>query len=427
MARQVRNAKVNTRSARAKLAARKSPYWTSITRGCALGYRKGAKGGTWVEKLVRDGLRKEKTIGPADDALDPDGRTAISFAQAQEKAREWFATTAKEAVGEPGKPESYKVKNAVMDYMEWFKANRKSVRETQYNFDGFIIPALGEIEVQELTTGKIRSWLHQIADTPPRLRTRPGEPQRYRDITDDPDAKRKRRFTANHQLTSLKAALNHAWREGKVTDDAAWRRVKPFQGVDVARLRYLSRDECVRLVNACDPAFRPLVQAALFSGCRYGEITRFRVSDFNSDAGAVLIREAKSGKDRHVFLTDDGQRFFEIATAGKLSDDFIFAKSNGTQWGKSHQRRPLLEACERAKIKPPASFHVLRHTYASHLVMNGAPLAVLARNLGHSDTRMAEKHYAHLAPSYVADAIRAAAPALGLKTTTNVQSLHTAR
>jgi site-specific recombinase XerD len=86
-----------------------------------------------------------------------------------------------------------------------------------------------------------------------------------------------------------------------------------------------------------------------------------------------------------------------------------------------------LEACERAKIKPPASFHVLRHTYASHLVMNGAPLPVLARNLGHSDTRMAEKHYAHLAPSYVADAIRAAAPALGLKTTTNVQSLHTAR
>jgi integrase len=49
--------------------------------------------------------------------------------------------------------------------------------------------------------------------------------------------------------------------------------------------------------------------------------------------------------------------------------------------------------------------------------MNGAPLFVVAKNLGHSDTRMVEKHYGHLAPSYVADAIRAAAPRFGIKAT----------
>ena len=48
--------------------------------------------------------------------------------------------------------------------------------------------------------------------------------------------------------------------------------------------------------------------------------------------------------------------------------------------------------------------------------MNGAPLQVVAHNLGHSDTRMVDKHYAHLQPSYVADAIRAAAPKLGIAT-----------
>jgi hypothetical protein len=47
--------------------------------------------------------------------------------------------------------------------------------------------------------------------------------------------------------------------------------------------------------------------------------------------------------------------------------------------------------------------------------MAGGPLMVVARNLGHSDTRMVEKHYGHLAPSYVADAIRAAAPKFGIK------------
>ena len=70
----------------------------------------------------------------------------------------------------------------------------------------------------------------------------------------------------------------------------------------------------------------------------------------------------------------------------------------------------MLEACERAKIKPAVSFHVLRHTHGSTLAMRGVPMGVIAEQLGHADTRMTEKHYAHLAPSYVADTIRAHFP-----------------
>jgi integrase len=50
-------------------------------------------------------------------------------------------------------------------------------------------------------------------------------------------------------------------------------------------------------------------------------------------------------------------------------------------------------------IIPPINFHGLRHTWASLAVMNGMPLLVVAKNLGHSDTRMVEKHYGHLAPT----------------------------
>jgi hypothetical protein len=46
--------------------------------------------------------------------------------------------------------------------------------------------------------------------------------------------------------------------------------------------------------------------------------------------------------------------------------------------------------------------------------MNGAPLLVVAKNLGHADTRMVEKHYGHLSKSYIAEAIRAAAPRFGI-------------
>jgi integrase len=65
----------------------------------------------------------------------------------------------------------------------------------------------------------------------------------------------------------------------------------------------------------------------------------------------------------------------------------------------------------------------LRHTYASSLAMKGVPMGVIAAQLGHSDTRMTSKHYAHIAPSYVADAIRAALPTIWLIEGTNVVAL----
>jgi integrase len=92
---------------------------------------------------------------------------------------------------------------------------------------------------------------------------------------------------------------------------------------------------------------------------------------------------------------------------------------------KSNQKRPMDEAVERAKISPAISFHGLRHTWASLATMAGVPLLVVAKNLGHTDTRMVEKHYGHLAPSYIADAIRAGAPRFGFKADSKVAAIGT--
>ncbi len=414
MPRTVRNPKLDTRSARTKLAARKSVYCTPITPGFTLGYRKGAKGGVWIAKFVRDGQRRETTIGPADDVMDADGIATLSFAQGQEKARHWFGQVAREAAGETGPSGPYTVADAVEDYMQWFRAHRKSVRDTDYSIKTYILPDLGPAELSKLTPARLREWHRKIAETPPRLRTRKGEAQQYRDTSGDPEAKRKRRATANRILTVLKAVLNHAWREGKIASDNTWRRVTPFKEADAARLRYLTRDECTRLVNACDPDFRQLVQAALVTGCRYGELTSFKVDDFNRDSGTVLVRESKSGKAHHTILANEGRAFFEEVTAGRPGDETLFLRADGKPWRKAHQHRRTDEACERAAINPRISFHILRHTYATRLVMAGVPLQVVAQNLGHADTRMVEKHYGHLTSSYVADTIRTAAPEMGI-------------
>jgi integrase len=168
---------------------------------------------------------------------------------------------------------------------------------------------------------------------------------------------------------------------------------------------------------------RPPVRAGLETGCRYDGLTQLEVCDFNPDANTLAIRRSKSGKPRHVVLTAEGAAFFGDHCAGRNGHELMFHHDNGGAWQKSEQARPMAEACERARIKPAISFHILRHTWASHAVMNGVPLLVVAKNLGHVDTRMVEKHYGHLAPSFIADAIRAGAPRYRVKDDNRVTPL----
>ena len=193
--------------------------------------------------------------------------------------------------------------------------------------------------------------------------------------------------------------------------------------MEEARARYLSVAEAQRLINSADIDFRPLVEAALQTGCRYGELTALQVADYNPDAGTIHIRRSKSGKARHVILTDEGSELFRRLCAGRLGSDTIFLRVDGGAWKASQQARPMLDACMRGKISPPVGIHQLRHTYASLSVMGGVPLVVVARNLGHVDTRMVEKFYGHLEDTYLANAIRAGAPRFNMPETKKIVTI----
>jgi len=104
--------------------------------------------------------------------------------------------------------------------------------------------------------------------------------------------------------------------------------------------------------------------------------------------------------------------FFARQAIGPEPTAPMFPKADLTRWGKGHGQRPLTRARTAARLDH-ITFHELRHTYASHAIMAGAPLMVVAENLGHRDTRMVEKHYGHLAQSFVRDTIRKTAPVLG--------------
>lgn len=428
MARTVRNAKIDTRSARVKLSERREPYWTPISAGCAIGYRRGAKGGTWVARLRgEDGKQHYEALGAADDARDADGLTVYSFPQAQDRARAFFAKRARELAGdfEPSAG-PYIVAKALDAYFhERERRGSKGLAKDRAAARARILPALAEVELVKLTTKRIRDWHTGLATAAKLTRTARITKVRKGHAVDmkDADAVRARRATANRTLTVLKAALNHAYHEGRVSTDEAWRKVKPFREADAPIVHFLSDDECRRIVNACDGAFRNIVKGALLTGCRYGELTRMRACDFNAEAGTITVQLSKAGKPRHVALTEEGRALFSELTAGRTGRDLVFIREDGKVWGPSHQQRPLEAASARAKIEPAATFHILRHTYASSLAMRGVPMGVIAAQLGHSDTRMTERHYAHLSPNYVADTVRAALPALGIVDRSNVAKL----
>ena len=432
MARTLRNIKLDTRSARLKLLMRREPYWTVLSSGCAVGYRRGANGGSWIARL-RDETGKQHydALGAADDVRDADGRTVFSFAQAQTKARDFFKQKARELTDDFVPCDGpFTVARALDEYFaERKRRGSKGVEKDIAAAASRITPILGALEVNKLTTNRLRSWHGDLvtAPKPPRAGRKKLKPKVLKERSTDPDAVRARRSTANRTLSILKAALNYAFHEGRVVSDEPWRRTKPFRKVDAPIIRYLSEDEQRRLVNACTGAFRDLVSAALLTGCRYSELARIAARDYDATAKTITIRESKAGKPRHVALTAEGGMLFSGLAAGKLSTARLFLREDGEEWGPSHQQRPLLNASEAAKINPAVNFHILRHTYASLLAMKGVSMAVIAAQLGHSDTRMTEKHYAHLAPNYVADTVRAAFPDLGIVGKSNIATFTLAK
>lgn len=423
MARIARDSKLETREARKRLSSQKEPHWRLVHQGAFIGYYKGDKSSSWVARYRHEGNKGgylKNTLGKVDDFQDADGVNILNYRQAQLKAQEWFKTAGLIAEGHlpTGK---YTVKDAIDDYARWYQIHRKSWKQLQPQINAHILPGLGDIEVSKLTTRKINDWFYKLAETPPRRRTSRLYKEHNFGLIRTEEDKRKRKSTANRILTTLKAALNKAYENKRVISDDEWRRVKPFRDVDHARIQYLQADEIIRIVNASKPDFRPMVQAAIYTGCRYGELCNMRFNDYNYDTASIEIPTSKTGKPRTVHLSPEAQEFFEKQVLpGKGGKDLMFPRPDGRAWEKSHQTRRMIDASVKAKIEPAISFNILRHTHASQLAMAGVPMAFIAKQLGNS-VKICEKHYAKIAPSCVGEAVRKSFPVLGINKGNNVE------
>ncbi|WP_310496832.1 site-specific integrase [Sandarakinorhabdus sp.] len=362
-------------------------------------------------------------LGEADDTSDADGERILDFKQAQTAARVWFylVTAGDRPSRVPAEP--YTVGKALDDYMEQFTG--KSVAATRSRVDVIIRPELSDVDTAKLTVGLLTAWLRKRSEAPARVRTASGATKAKTRVTVGDEGIRRRRSTANRDFTVLKAALNVAFRDGHIASDHAWRKVKPFKNVDSAKLRFLTDDELKRLVNATDADFRPVVQAALLTGARYGNIVKSTVRNFDPEAKTLGFETTKGGRAHIVYLEEEGAALFKRAAMGKQPGDLLFPKVENKSWGASEQGRKLDAASLRANIER-ATFHDLRRTFGARLARQGVPMAIIAQALGQADQRITLKHYAHLAPSHVSAAIRQYAAGLGIVEKENVVSLSAA-
>src|ERR1035437_3085338 len=245
MARRASQAKLDSQTARRRLAPQHGVYWNLLAKGCSLGYRRSTatKAGMWYAKYsapkdaVADALgqlRFQTTIGVADDVAPADVATLLSYEQARARANEWFPVAAHKLTGETPQHGDYTVTDACRDYLTSLEGRSRSLYETNAMINRNVAPLMGATAVQRLTRARIEKWLRQLVEIPRR------KPRNGLDPASE-EAVRRRKDTANRNLTVLKAALNRSLADGKVAcTGLAWKQAQPFKGVGQTRTRFLS-------------------------------------------------------------------------------------------------------------------------------------------------------------------------------------------
>ena len=419
---------LSTRTARRKLAIQSDIYWVRVRKGRSLGYRRSSKTspGVWYLRCrvvsATGAQYLKRSFATADDLADlqADGVSVLTFDEAFEHAGHFDPESTLEVPVEAATVNG--CCDAYLGNKQLIGASDTAVQDAKYMIDRHIRPQLGNIKVDMLTSKRIREWHLGLSEQRGLVRSAKGAPQRYRKKATTKDAKRARKSTANKILNRLKAVLNFAFTEELIAcTDSAWRRVEPFKAAERPREGYLKTADAERLLNAIEGDFRSLVAVALHTGARYGELCRLRVEDVHLENHFAVIRESKSGKSRKIYLAKAAYVWFEFLTAGRSGDEHVLL--NGSKpWSKGAQQHRMDAGCEDAGIDR-VTFHQLRHTFASHYVMNGGHLLDLSKQLGHSTTRMVETHYGHLSDEYLRDRVQEHAPTYRADVLPNVASI----
>lgn len=225
--------------------------------------------------------------------------------------------------------------------------------------------------------------------------------------------------TVNRLLATLKHMFTKAV-EWDLVEEEALKRVRKVKllAENNRRLRYLSKDECQALINACNPHLKPIVITALNTGMRKEEILSLEwEKHIDLKHGFILLDTTKNGERREIPINQTLRTALQ-GIVRQIDSPHVFIDGEGNRF--KDVKRSFHSACKKAGIKD-FRFHDLRHTFASHLVMAGVDITTVKELLGHKTLTMTLR-YAHLAPSHKVKAVEILENALTQKPT--IQKLY---
>jgi len=212
--------------------------------------------------------------------------------------------------------------------------------------------------------------------------------------------------TINRELSCLRHLFNKAIEWGCLIKN-------PMQGVKLlkeppGRTRYLKTEEIVKLLNVINSFpnnirsyLKPIVLIALNTGLRKGEILQLGWKDIYFEKRKMTVSITKTNETRIVPMNETLYRELKEMCRGADSK-YLFYNKKGEPFGnvrKSFDRALKLAGIENFR------FHDLRHTFASHLVMDGCDIRTVQRLMGHKNIKMTMR-YSHLSRSHLQEAVQ---------------------
>jgi len=167
------------------------------------------------------------------------------------------------------------------------------------------------------------------------------------------------------------------------------------------RLKYLSSEECQKLIHSCDDYLKPIVITALHTGMRKTEILKLKRSQVDMKNGFINLSDTKSGKRRSIPINKTLEKVLNDQVC-RLDIPYVFFNPR-TEKHYTDIKKGFSTACNKAKITD-FRFHDLRHTFTSQLLMGGGDLVTLKEILGHANIKMTLR-YSHLASSHMRNAV----------------------
>lgn len=206
--------------------------------------------------------------------------------------------------------------------------------------------------------------------------------------------------SVNKNLGCLRGMFNKAI-EWKLFEGINPVHNRQFLKLENRRLRYLEKDEIRRLLFCCEGHLKDIVEVAINTGMRKGEILNLKWEDIDFNVGLIHLLKTKSGYMREIPMNENVSN---VLGRIKRTPESVYVFQYNHKPLKDI-KKSFRTALDKAEIKN-FRFHDLRHTFASHLVMAGVDLLTVKELLGHKTIEMTLR-YSHLSCGHKFKAVKA--------------------